>query len=161
MLRGLVKSVRPPSVTVKHGITGIFLDPPYTDEAGRTDALYAQDSGSVAHAVREWALEMGKQPNARIALCGYEGEHSMPDAWECVEWKTKGGYGSQGDNQARENSAKERIWFSPYCLRQPRLFQFTELMGTTMADADADAERVLRGTQQRGIIYMTTPEAKE
>jgi D12 class N6 adenine-specific DNA methyltransferase len=115
-----------PSVTVKHGITGVFLDPPYADEAERTSNLYSQDSGDVAHAVREWAIEQGADPRARIALCGYEGEHAMPDAWECVRWKARGGYGSQGDNAGRENSARERIWFSPYCLRSTL---FSELKG--------------------------------
>ncbi len=111
-----------PSVTVKHGITGVFLDPPYSDEAERTEGLYSQDSGDVAHAVREWAIEWGKQPDMRIALCGYDGEHTLPDSWECIAWKAPGGYGSQGDNAARANSTKERIWLSPACLRQPGLF---------------------------------------
>lgn len=120
-----------PSPTFKHGITGVFLDPPYADEAGRTDDVYATDSGSVAHAVRAWALEWGEHPDMRIALCGYEGEHEMPDTWECVEWKARGGYGSQGNGTGRENAARERVWFSPACLRQPSLF------------APADAENPL------------------
>ena len=106
-----------PSVTVKHGITGVFLDPPYADEAERTGGLYTEDSGQVAHAVREWAVKWGADPRTRIALCGYEGEHAMPNNWECIPWKAQGGYGSQGNNAARENSTRERIWFSPYCLR--------------------------------------------
>jgi site-specific DNA-adenine methylase len=103
-----------PTPTVKLGTTGVFLDPPYLD--GRTDALYSSDSLTVAHEVREWAIAQGDDPRIRIALCGYEGEHQMPVSWKCVEWKARGGYGSQGENQARENSAKERIWFSPHCL---------------------------------------------
>jgi DNA adenine methylase len=105
-----------PSVTVKHGVTGVFLDPPYADEAERTSDLYATDSGDVAHAVREWAIEWGADTRARIALCGYEGEHDMPDSWECIPWKARGGYGSQGENAARDNAGRERIWFSPHCL---------------------------------------------
>jgi hypothetical protein len=104
-----------PTPTVKLGTTGVFLDPPYLD--GRTDALYSSDSLTVAHEVREWAIAQGDDPLIRIALCGYEGEHDMPKSWDCVEWKARGGYGSQGDNQARDNSAKERIYFSPHCLR--------------------------------------------
>lgn len=114
-----------PSPTIKHGITGVFLDPPYADEAGRQEGIYSTDSGSVAHDVRTWAIEWGEHRDMRIALCGYEGEHVMPGTWECVEWKTRGGYGSQGqnDSQGRANSRKERIWFSPYCLgaKQPLL----------------------------------------
>jgi len=111
-----------PTPTVKLGLTGVFLDPPYMD--GRTDALYSSDSLTVANDVREWAITQGDDPRIRIALCGYEGEHAMPESWECVEWKARGGYGSQGENQARENSAKERIWFSPHCLngKQTSLF---------------------------------------
>ncbi len=136
-----------PSVTIKHGITGVFLDPPYADEAERTDDLYAQDSGSVAHAVREWALEWGDHPDARIALCGYEGEHSMPESWDCLEWKARGGYGSQGTGAGRENSNRERIWFSPHCLKPQERLPFTELMGTAMRDADEAAEAWLRSNE--------------
>ena len=110
-----------PTPTVGLGLTGVFLDPPYMD--GRTDALYSSDSLTVANDVREWAIAQGDDPRIRIALCGYEGEHQMPDSWECLEWKARGGYGSQGNNLARENSHKERIWFSPHCIvSQPTLF---------------------------------------
>jgi hypothetical protein len=117
-----------PSPTVKHGITGVFLDPPYADESERTDGLYAVDDGQVSHAVREWASEWGADPRMRIALCGYEGEHAMPDGWECVPWKARGGYGSQGDAEGsgRANAGRERIWFSPYCLRTSL---FSQLVG--------------------------------
>ena len=114
-----------PSVTFKHGITGAFLDPPYADTAGRTNNVYSSDCNQVAHDVRKWAIANGDNPDLRIALCGYEGEHLMPESWDCVQWKATGGYGSLGNNQARENSAKERIWFSPHCLRQS-VFNFSE-----------------------------------
>lgn len=105
-----------PSVTFKHGLTGVFLDPPYADTAERQDNIYATDSNNVAHDVRKWAVENGDNPLLRIALCGYEGEHTIPDSWECVAWKGRGGYGSQGNGSGRENSERERIWFSPCCL---------------------------------------------
>ena len=92
-----------------------------TDEADRKDGLYAVDSLTVAHQVREWALEWGDDPRMRIALCGYDGEHEMPDSWACVAWKAKGGYGSQSENgKGRENAGRERIWFSPHCLKLNR-----------------------------------------
>ena len=106
-----------PSPTTKLGITGVFLDPPYADLADRQEDLYASDSSTVAHEVKAWALERGDDPMMRIALCGYEGEHDMPDTWECIEWKARGGYGSQGDGRGRDNAARERIWFSPHCTR--------------------------------------------
>ena len=109
------------SVTWRHGVAGVFLDPPYAAE--RCAGVYTEDSADVAHAVRAWALEQGQRKDMRIALCGYAGEHAMP-GWEEVPWKARGGYGSQGEGQGRENSAKERIWFSPACLggRQRSLF---------------------------------------
>lgn len=106
-----------PTPTVKQGITGVFLDPPYAQEANRQEELYATDDLDVAHDVREWAVQWGDDPRMRIALCGYEGEHSMPDSWESVFWKARGGYGSQGESRGRENATRERIWFSPHCLR--------------------------------------------
>ncbi len=65
----------------------------------------------------EWCKENGDNKLLRVALCGYEGEHEMPDQWECVAWKARGGYGSQGNGAGRENSKRERIWFSPACLK--------------------------------------------
>ena len=107
------------SVTVKHGITGVFLDPPYSSD--EHDVEYGAHS-DVAADVRQWANENGDNPQLRIALCGYEGEHAMPDTWDCVAWKARGGYGSQSDGRGRENAARERIWFSPACLKPPSLF---------------------------------------
>lgn len=123
-----------PSVTYKIGMTGIFLDPPYHADAGRAEGLYAVDDLQVSAQVREWCLaEMDEKvkgrvvwsgpryrhPKLRIALCGYEDEHGpfMPDDWEMVAWKTNGGYGNQ-NSQGNVNGGKERIWFSPNCLRQ-------------------------------------------
>jgi hypothetical protein len=111
-----------PSVTFKHGITGVFLDPPYADTADRDAKIYASDSLTVAHDVRRWAIENGDNPLLRIALCGYEGEHEMPGSWECVAWKAAGGYGSQGTGRGRDNKNRERIWFNKSCLRPNTLF---------------------------------------
>ena len=105
------------SVTIRHpGITGVLLDPPYADTAGRDGDIYAVDSQQVAHAVREWALAHGDDPRLRIALCGYEGEHDMPASWSAFAWKANGGYGNRSDKAGRANAARERIWFSPHCL---------------------------------------------
>lgn len=119
------KRVITPAVTLKHGLTAIFLDPPYADTAGRDPDIYSHDCEQVAHAVREWAIANGSNPMLRIALCGYEGEHVMPDHWECVHWKAHGGYGVQGmkkNGTEYVNKYRERIWFSPHCLK-PNLFQ--------------------------------------
>ena len=111
------------SPTTKIGITGVFLDPPYSEEAGRDNDIYREESKDVAHGVREWAVSHGDDPMLRIALCGYEGEHAMPESWECLAWKANGGYGNQAKNtKGRENARRERIWFSPHCLKNMDLF---------------------------------------
>lgn len=108
------------SVTYRHGMTGIFLDPPYTDKATRTKGVYSVDCEQVGYAAAKWAIENGNHRLMRIAVCGYEGEYEFPDAWECFQWSTVGGYGAQGNQQGRANKDRERIWFSPYCLSPSR-----------------------------------------
>ena len=108
-----------PTPTFKQGLTAVFLDPPYSAEAGRDDRLYAVDDLEVAHRAREWAIENGDNPLLRIALCGYEGEYEMPESWERVAWKAGGGYSSQNGN-GNDNPTKERIWFSQHCLKLDR-----------------------------------------
>ena len=115
-----------PSVTHGHGLTGVFLDPPYSDAAGRRYGIYATDSLTVAHEAREWAIAEGRNPLMRIVFAGYHGEHIFPADWDCVAWKAKGGYGSQGDGAGRENSRRERLWFSPACLPARQIDLFAE-----------------------------------
>ena len=117
-----------PSVTFKHGPTGVFLDPPYADTAMRAGDLYRVDSETVAHGVREWAIANGDNPLLRIALCGYEGEHEMPSSWSVHEWSAGAGVGGQAEERTG-NGKRERIWFSPACLstRQPSLFGLDEV----------------------------------
>jgi hypothetical protein len=101
----------------------VLLDPPYGEGlldysgGGNADTSLAADA-------RAWAIENGSNPLMRIALCGYEGQHAMPDAWDCVPWKAHGGYGGGRGTDADANSYRERVWFSPHCLgaRQPSLF---------------------------------------
>jgi hypothetical protein len=89
----------------------VFLDPPYSHEF-RDPYLYSEDDGAISALVRVWAIEHGDDPDLRIALCGYVGEHEMPANWTAYAWKGARGYaGSSNDNRD-----KERIWFSPHCL---------------------------------------------
>jgi hypothetical protein len=107
-----------PSVTTYIGVTGVFLDPPYSHT--ERSICYSEDH-DISADVRAWALEHGADPKFRIALCGYEGEHTMPDSWECVPWKAHGGYSRSA--RGRANRDRERIWFSPHCLKaEPPLF---------------------------------------
>lgn len=120
-----------PTPTVKQGLTGVFLDPPY-DQNERDANLYAVET-PVAAEVRAWCAANGENPKLRIALCGYAGEGHEPLeslGWSVVAWKASGGYGSQGAGSAgRENSRRERIWFSPHCVaeaEEPNLFSGCE-----------------------------------
>lgn len=95
----------------------VFLDPPY-DPVLRARHLYGEESTEALSAkVRQWALANGDDPDLRIALCGYAGEHEMPESWRCVAWKGNRGYAGE-DN---DNRSRERIWFSPHCItpKQP------------------------------------------
>ena len=107
-----------PSPTHRLGFTGILLDPPY--DVDGTD--YGQGRTNISTAVREWAIANGDNPLLKIALCGYVDEgHAevMPDGWECVAYKSGGGYNNLGDG---ENRNRERIWFSKFCRApQPEL----------------------------------------
>ncbi|KAF0156272.1 MAG: Uncharacterized protein FD189_1077 [Elusimicrobia bacterium] len=103
------------SPTIHIGVTAVFLDPPY-GAAGR-DKVYNHDSLELAGAVRQWCVEHGPEPRLRIALCGYEGEHNELEAlgWDKLVWKAGGGYGAR--RKANLNAHRERIWFSPGCLK--------------------------------------------
>lgn len=109
-----------PTVTENNGLTAIFLDPPYSAEAGRDNNLYEQESLTVAHDVRRWCLKNGDNPMLRLALCGYRGEgyeELEHHGWTTHAWKAHGGYGSQGNGSGRDNAEREMIWFSPACLK--------------------------------------------
>ena len=107
------------------GPCGVFLDPPYADTAERSGDLYACDSESVAHAVREWALAHGGDPRYRIVLAGFAGEHVMPASWREVEWFRAGflrggmanlGAAREDRDGERHQQGRERLWCSPHCL---------------------------------------------
>jgi DNA adenine methylase len=91
-----------------HGMTpcGVLLDPPYAHGA-REKRLYRHDDAELSGVVRAWALEHGENPQLRIALCGWDGEHAMLAGWTQAVWKSKG---------SGKNRGRERIWFSPHCL---------------------------------------------
>jgi site-specific DNA-adenine methylase len=108
-----------PAATTINGLTGVFLDPPYSLESGRDRRIYGAEDLSVAHDVRAWCLANERKDRLRIALCGYEGEHDMPRTWSCIPWQTQGGYAHAGPNRAGnglKNRGRERIWFSPSCV---------------------------------------------
>lgn len=118
------RRVLTPSVTFRHGMTGILLDPPYGE--GKVDYQAGGNKcDTISSEVREWAIENGCNPQLRIVLCGYESQHEMPDDWRVEEWKTAGGYSSTAaqHTDAKDNCRRERLWFSPACLNTtPSLF---------------------------------------
>ena len=103
------------------GVCGFFVDPPYGDAADRDMRLYAHDSGTVAAAVREWALQAGTDEKNRIVVAGFEAEHgtAFTDAgWREVEWFKAGWLKGGMAQQSKEGhqQGRERLWLSPHCL---------------------------------------------
>jgi hypothetical protein len=119
------------------GPCGVFFDPPYSVEAGRDNSLYAEESTTVAHDVREWCLKHGDNKKFRIVLAGYDVEHVDLErhGWTAHEWFSKGflrgGMGNiakrvtADDNEDPLNQQhRERVWASPNCLRSQELLLF-------------------------------------
>lgn len=113
-----------PTVTTKHRLTGVFLDPPYGEAVARR-SLYAHESGTVAADAKDWCLANGDNPLFRIALAGYAGEgHDdlVDHGWSVQAWSGVG-YGAGTGGRGDRNRRLERIWYSPHCLNaQPDLF---------------------------------------
>lgn len=107
-----------PSVTFKHGLTGVFLDPPYSNDE-RAGGLYAEDCGLVAKDVTAWAIDNGTNPLMRIVVAGYEVEHAaLEDAgWRVQRWKAHGGFGGGRGGDGDVNKHRETLWFSPHCIK--------------------------------------------
>ena len=95
---------------------GILLDPPYSPEVGRDPDIYRCEwTPEMRDDLVTWCLE--HERDYRIALCGLEGEYNL-HGWEIVEWNAANGYGKNG------NRKRERIWFSPRCLKARQLGLF-------------------------------------
>jgi DNA adenine methylase len=109
------------SVTTRHGMTAVFLDPPYTK--GEMDYAAQGTGGAMADEVRAWCAANGANPLLRIVLCGHAGEHDAL-GWETRTWVARKGYALS--DEAVENSASETLWCSPACMplivEQPGLF---------------------------------------
>ncbi len=111
-----------------HGFGGLFLDPPYPSNADRHEELYSVDCGKVAHRAHAVALEWGKNPRVRVAFCCYEGTHSFPEDWEEVAWRSSGGYGGGQDGRGERNRDRERLYFSPACLKPSTQLDIRDLV---------------------------------
>jgi DNA adenine methylase len=102
------------SVTTRHGMTGVFLDPPYTK--GSMDYSAGGVGGALADEVRAWCHKNGDNKQLRIVLCGHAGEHDklLADGWHIRTWTARKGYAIT--DEAVENSASETLWCSPGCV---------------------------------------------
>lgn len=102
------------SVTVGNGLTGVFLDPPYTK--GAMDYAAGGCGGDLALDVQNWCIANGGNPLLRIVLCGHDGEHDalLAHGWEKRGWVARTGYAKT--EEAKANSASETIWCSPHCV---------------------------------------------
>ena len=131
------------STLTRLGTTGVFLDPPYPPKRAdgsksRDDGLYANDKTQDLNVLRDeclaWCRKWGQDKLIRVAVCGYEGdgyEALEQDGWSVQAWEANGGYGNQrkGKKRKAENAARERIWFSPACVKpliEPTLFDEVE-----------------------------------
>jgi hypothetical protein len=121
-----------PSVTTRLGTTGIFFDPPYpTHQAGkksRAGKLYSNDSKGGTDTIRDellaYCLERGSDPQMRLCVACYEGdgyEALIQHGWQAVKWKAAGGYGNRSA-VGKANAKRERLIFSPHCLKSGGLF---------------------------------------
>ena len=115
------------SVTTRHGLTAVFLDPPYT--LGAMDYAAGGVGGTLAREVQAWCAAHGGNPLLRIVLCGHAGEHDalLAHGWHTRTWTARKGYAMS--DEARANSAGETLWCSPACVplvKTPDLFDMLE-----------------------------------
>ena len=99
------------SVTTRHGMTGVFLDPPY--EKGEMQYAAGGVKTNLSASVRDWCKENELNPKLRIVLCGHDGEHDAL-GWQKRYWKARKGYAAT--DEAVANSKAETIWVSPACV---------------------------------------------
>ena len=113
------KRVLTDSVTVRHGTTAVFLDPPYTK--GAMDYAAGGVGGALADEVRAWCRDNGDNKKLRIVLCGHAGEHDelLAHGWSIRKWKARKGYALR--SEAVENRASETMWVSPACVGTPEV----------------------------------------
>lgn len=100
-----------PAVTSGHGLTAVFLDPPYAQ--GDMDYGAGGMGLDIAQDVRAWCAAHGDNPLLRIVLCGHAGEHDalLAQGWQLRRWRAGSGY-------ARASVAyeSEALWCSPHCV---------------------------------------------
>lgn len=101
------------SVTDRIGLTGIFLDPPYS--AGNMEYGIDCMRQGIAEDVRKYCIAHTPAPNLRIILCGHAGEHDelLRHGWTTYVWNSKGYAQSEA---AKARASSETLWLSPSCI---------------------------------------------
>ncbi len=132
------------SVTVRHGVTAVFLDPPYT--TGDMDYAAGGVGGELASAVRDWCAQNGTNLDLRIVLCGHDGEHNaLQDlGWVTRKWEAKNGYAKS--DEGKQRTASERLWCSPACLTAGLQH---DLFDTSASATDAATHNLLTSSESR------------
>jgi site-specific DNA-adenine methylase len=104
------------SVTVRHGLTGVFLDPPYFK--GAMDYAAGGVGTNLPAEVGAWCAANGDNSKLRIVICGHAGEHDalLSKGWTERKWAARKGYATT--DEAVANSASETIWCSPHCIAE-------------------------------------------
>ena len=102
------------SVTTRHGLTAVFLDPPY--DKGSMDYGNGGMGLGISASVREWCKTNGDNKKLRIVLCGHEHEHDelLSHGWHIRTWTARKGYALT--DEAIKNSSSETLWCSPACV---------------------------------------------
>lgn len=97
------------SSTIKHGLTGVFLDPPYDG----TEYVYGTKI-PVSKRVFDWCAGETANPLLRIILAGRGTEHDglLQHGWGKSVWTTNRGY----SKDANEGRTEEALWYSPSCV---------------------------------------------
>ncbi len=118
------------SVTVRHGMTGVFLDPPYTK--GEMDYSAGGVGGDLARDVQAWAAANAANPLLRIVVCGHAGEHDalIAHGYTARKWTARKGYAVS--EEAVANAASETVWCSPACV--PETGKQMDLLGACDAN---------------------------
>ena len=99
-----------PACTWRHGLTGVFLDPPYGE--GTMDYSAGGNMSSVAADVWAWAIENGGHDKLRIVVAAYEDGRDVPKDWTVRPWRARKGYKADGGANAR----REVLYCSPGCM---------------------------------------------
>ena len=102
------------SVTTRHGLTAVFLDPPYTK--GAMNYAVGGVGTDLPMQVQAWCADNGQNKALRIVLCGHAGEHDalLKHGWHLRTWTARKGYALS--DEAVQNSKDETLWCSPHCV---------------------------------------------